>query len=278
MWNIIILFLLTIFVLLVSIYEHRNFTCTYYNINSKKLPKEFTTKSIVVLSDLHNCGFGDKCRRLIKKIDEINPDLIIIAGDMIIKRKTYNSSSIAVKLIEALAKKYNIYYGLGNHEERERYYNNSEFIIYKEHLEGLGVKFLDNEYIKINGLKIYGLNIELDYYYKSFDFDKEYIESLLERTNSNDYNILIAHHPEYFKEYVNWGADLILSGHLHGGIMRLPLLGGIISPRFRLFPKYYGGLYEKDNKKMIVSRGLGTHTIKIRIFNKPELINIKLYR
>ncbi len=91
------------------------------------------------------------------------------------------------------------------------------------------------------------------------------------------FQILIAHNPQYFKEYAGWGADLTLSGHVHGGIVRLPLLGGVVSPSLALFPKYSGGRYQQAGRTMILSRGLGTHTINVRMFNPGEvsLIEIK---
>lgn len=87
---------------------------------------------------------------------------------------------------------------------------------------------------------------------------------------------MIAHNPEYFEAYAGWGADLTVSGHVHGGVMRLPFLGGVISPRLTLFPKYDGGMFERNGRFMVVSRGLGTHTLPIRIFNPGELIMIEL--
>lgn len=85
-----------------------------------------------------------------------------------------------------------------------------------------------------------------------------------------------AHNPDYFPEYADWGADLSLSGHVHGGMMILPFLGGIVSPAIKLFPRYYKGLYSIGDRKMIVSAGLGCHTIKIRMFNKPDLVMVKI--
>lgn len=87
---------------------------------------------------------------------------------------------------------------------------------------------------------------------------------------------MIAHNPEYFPAYAEWGADLVLSGHVHGGLMRLPFLGGVIAPSMKLFPKYDGGVFEEHGSTMILSRGLGTHTLPIRIFNPGELVVIRL--
>ncbi|SHH94836.1 metallophosphoesterase [Clostridium grantii] len=89
-------------------------------------------------------------------------------------------------------------------------------------------------------------------------------------------NILLVHNPKYFEKYSNWGADLIFSGHVHGGIIRLPYLGGLLSPDRRFFPKYDNGVYENNGNKMIVSRGLGNSHLNLRINNKPELIVVTL--
>lgn len=105
-----------------------------------------------------------------------------------------------------------------------------------------------------------------------------YVEGLLGKSRRDCFELLIAHNPDYFDNYAKWGADLTVSGHVHGGIMRLPVLGGVISPMLRLFPKYDGGLFEKDGRQMILSRGLGMHTIPVRIFNPGELVVIHLLR
>ena len=88
------------------------------------------------------------------------------------------------------------------------------------------------------------------------------------------FHILLAHNPVYFDTYAAWGADLTLSGHLHGGIIRIPGIGGLITPQAQLFPKYDRGLISVNGKYMVVSAGLGEHTVPIRIFNPPQLILI----
>jgi predicted MPP superfamily phosphohydrolase len=91
-----------------------------------------------------------------------------------------------------------------------------------------------------------------------------------------NFQILIAHNPIYFKNYAEWGADLVVSGHVHGGIVRLPLIGGVISPAIALFPRYDGGKYEQNGSTMVLSRGLGTHTIHVRVFNPGEVCVIRV--
>ncbi len=111
-------------------------------------------------------------------------------------------------------------------------------------------------------MDIYGIEIEREYYgkFKSVKMDVSYLEALLGKADPSRFSVLIAHNPDYFETYVKWGANLVVSGHVHGGLMRLPYLGGVISPAFKLFPVYDGGEFEKDGAVMILSRGLGTYT------------------
>lgn len=99
---------------------------------------------------------------------------------------------------------------------------------------------------------------------------------MLGSVKEDKFSILLAHNPEYFKSYAKWGADLTVSGHIHGGIMRLPLIAVMFPPSLRLFPKYDSGEFEENGKKMILSRGMGLHHIKLRFFNRPEISVIKI--
>ena len=129
---------------------------------------------------------------------------------------------------------------------------------------------------------VYGQQFKISSYHTVAPKDsasmERYLGSSRNDSHTEPYRILIAHNPEYFEAYSEWGADLTVSGHIHGGIMRLPLLGGVISPRFTLFPKYSGGEYERDGHKMIVSCGLGTHSVHVRVFNPAELAVIDIKR
>ena len=125
------------------------------------------------------------------------------------------------------------------------------------------------------------LSTEGKEYFEKFNryvFEESQIEDALGKCEQAPglYNILLAHNPVYFKQYAAWGADLTLSGHLHGGIIRLPFIGGVITPQAKLFPKYDRGIFEKDGKYLVVSAGLGEHTVPVRIFNPPQLICIEI--
>ena len=94
---------------------------------------------------------------------------------------------------------------------------------------------------------------------------------------SNKYTILLSHRPELFGLYVENNIDLVLSGHAHGGQVRLPFFGGLVAPNQGFFPKYFEGVYEKKQTKMIVSRGLGNSIFPLRVNNRPELVIVELW-
>ena len=126
-------------------------------------------------------------------------------------------------------------------------------------------------------MTIYGSEID-KYFYKRFtipEMDSEYLTRLLGSPDPGTYTILLAHNPDYFPRYAGWGADLVLAGHIHGGIVRIPFWGkGLLSPNVRFFPRYDGGVYREGDSTMILSRGLGIHTIPFRLFNPAEVIVI----
>ena len=219
-----------------------------------------------------------------------NPDFVIIAGDLVTKRKPcYPSNSY--DLIKELSDYYPIFYGYGNHEQSfedmSKDPNKDEFLYeawckYKNKLLDLGVHLLDNKSIIIqcsnNKLTITGLSLPMDYYRKGklAKLEQDEITNKIGKRSKEGYQILIAHNPMYFKEYIGWRADLVLSGHVHGGLVRLPFIGGVISPQVRLFPKYDAGLFSEQGYNMVVSRGLGTHSYMPRFFNPPQLLVIKI--
>ena len=143
-----------------------------------------------------------------------------------------------------------------------------------------GVRHLVNEkvYLPEFNMDIYGMEIDLDYYkkFQSISMEGDYPDRLLGMPDQTRATVLIAHNPDYFPAYAGWGADLVVSGHIHGGLMRLPVLGGAISPSFKLFPHFDGGQFWEGCSTMILSRGLGAHTLPIRIFNPGELVLIEL--
>lgn len=290
--NILLGILIVIIILLIwSAIEQKFFTVSRYNITSDRLPENMPGTSFVVLADLHDASFGRDNTRLAMAIDRLSPDFILVAGDLVDKNKKAYPSH-AYRLLEYLSGKYRIYYAYGNHEQTLEQYKNSErprdkelyaaWSEFKDRLKKLNIEILDNTvafYHKNKSkISIYGVTIGEEFFRKRRIpvMKREYLTSLLGYTNNNYFRLLIAHNPEHFHEYARWGADLTVSGHLHGGLMRLPGLGGVISPQVRFFPKYYSGCFEENNKYMIVSRGLGTHSYMPRLFNIPEIVYIEL--
>ena len=275
---LIIIAALAIFFITVMIIDGNRFHTVEYYVSTPKVEKEH---SYVVLADLHNKVYGENNTKLLKKIEELQPEGILIAGD-ILTAKPGKSYQVALDLIRKLASKYPIYYGMGNHETRLFLYPEvygDMGVCFERDINACGVKLLRNEMVVCDdGIRIHGLDMKRDYYkrFKKYPMEREYLQNTLNKVDKDQFEILLAHNPDYFEEYAAWGADLVLSGHVHGGMMRLPVLGGVVSPAFRLFPKYDGGLFKIGKSTMILSRGLGMHTIPIRIFNPGELVFVKL--
>lgn len=293
-WMVIIVIavLFGIFVLISMLYDSKRFVTVNYTIPCRGLKREFR---FVMLSDLHNKQFGEHNRRLMAAVRNMEPEAILIAGDMLTsepvprslkKRKaadTERSVRPAMEFVSALASEYTVYYGNGNHEYRLKTEPDDylgDFTAYQSALKKKGVVFLENASADLPdiGLRICGLDMEREYYrkWKTRPLEAGYLESRIGAAKDGVCNLLLAHNPDYFPEYARWGADVVLSGHVHGGIMKLPVIGGVIAPSYRLFPKYDGGLFEHGRSRMILGRGLGSHTIPIRIFNPGELILVTL--
>lgn len=151
---------------------------------------------------------------------------------------------------------------------------------YEAALREKGLQMMCNTHITLpkQNIIVYGAEIKEECYrhFRMYPLEEDYMASILGIPDKEQFIILLAHNPDYFTRYAEWGADLVLSGHVHGGLMKLPFLGGVISPALKLFPKYDGGLFQKEGSTMILSRGLGTHTLPIRILNPGELIVVQL--
>lgn len=276
-WIVGLLIAVAIFFIVVMVIDGNRFVTREYTLTTDKTENEYT---LVMLADLHNKSYGNDNEKLIAAIEKVKPDYVLTAGD-ILTAKPGKSFETALSFMKKLAVKYPIYYGLGNHEYRMKIYREDygdAFDNYIGELKKAGIHVLDNESVGVYPFNITGVSIERLYYKRFYKItmDDAYLKKEIGEPSKKSYQILLAHNPEYFEEYAKWGADLVLSGHVHGGIMRLPLLGGVMSPKLVLFPKYDGGLFKDKDSTMILSRGLGMHTIPIRIFNPGELVVIHL--
>lgn len=285
--GIILVFLTAILLLLVSWYERNHVAVREYEVASGAVGEAFDGYTMVVMADLHDNGAGKRNNRLMASIRRIHPDAVMVAGDMVMARKGVCRYNECARLLKRLAFRYPVYYGLGNHEDRmgkkPEEYGSAYQEWYGEMMRS-GVTVLDNISLTIregrDALTITGLNMNRTYYqnFKKVPMAPGYLEETLGVARREEYHILLAHSPAYFEEYAAWGADLTLSGHYHGGTIRLPFLGGVIAPNYELFPKWSRGRFDLDGKTMIVSGGLGTHSVNLRLGNISELLVVRLKR
>lgn len=278
----IIFILIVIIPLMTILISNKIISISRYTITSDKIPEAFNNFKILQLSDLHSKDFENNNEKLIEKIDKENPDVIFMSGDMV---NLYDKNfEVLFKLIDNLSEKYTIYYILGNHEETLYDVDIDKIVNY---LEERNVNVINNqktELIKDNQkINLYGLGYNQKFYTQSgnkygnnMEYTADVISNTLGSINKNEYNILLTHNPLLFEAYSKWGVDLVFAGHIHGGVIIIPFLGGLLSPEEKFFPKYYKGKYILNNSTMIVNAGLGNGKIPIRIFNRPDISVITL--
>ena len=232
---------------------------------------------IALVSDLHSTGFGKKNRRLINKIVATEPDLLIVAGDVINGRES--ETGYSVDFFDAVGKAgIDTIYVYGNHEQKLTYISEEAYSAYTEELKK-HVRIVNNETVETHGIVIKGLLIPLPMYRDRFSAIEQYFdaERLVSKfRDDGKYHILVAHDPTFSNYYEKLGSHLMIGGHLHGGVLRLPLIGGIISPRHRLFPRRTRGLYDQGDGKLLVTSGIGWHAVPFRFCNDPQICVIEI--
>lgn len=263
---------------------YRGMTCpevSHYRISSALLPKRFNGMKIVHLSDLHNKVFGSNNAPLLKPIAKEKPDIIVMTGDMI-SHDAPNTEQF-LELVKRLAKIAPVYYVNGNHELSDL--SDDEIECVTDILDEYGAVCLDNDSIDIfrgkSRIRLCGLCYTAEYYRGVREYKRGWKEFMLTDMinflgvkEPDVYTVLLAHNPLDFDVHAEWGADLSFGGHVHGGLIRLPLIRGILSPERRLLPKYKEGVYRIGNSFLVASRGLG----RFRIHNPPEIVSVTLCR
>lgn len=264
----IIIGIIALAVIVFVIIENRLYDITRIKLKVKELPKGFDGVKIVHLSDLHLKSGDGYDYKIISMIRDLEPDYIFLTGDLISRNQTdLKKQKEFLKCLSEIAP---IYFVFGNHE------NDADEEVQKELLsfpfEVLNNKSAvlerDGEYICICGVNIepkYYLGENLDYKNIPYFDTTDLIEHVGDK--KEDFTILLSHNPKFLKAYSEWGADLVFSGHVHGGAVRL-FGKGILSPERRFFPPYTDGVYQSGETQMVVSRGLG----KFRLFNHKEVI------
>ena len=247
---------------------------TQVTVASGALPGAFEGFKIAHVSDLHNAVFGRKNEKLLSLIRAAKPDIIAITGDLIDSRHTDIDSALA--FVEAAAEIAPVYYVTGNHESR------LDFDEIEPRLIAAGARVLRNEAEDIGrgGERIRLAGIDDPSFIRTGGTAEERAAAELEQLGDGGgtFTVLLAHRPELVEVYAEYGAGLVLSGHAHGGQVRLPLLGGLYAPGQGLLPEYDSGLYSLGETQMVVSRGLGNSVAPLRVNNRPELVIVTLSR
>lgn len=270
-----VIVLLSIFVYM---YYTNNFVkLTNYKIIDSKLPQSFNGYKILHISDFHNYVYGKDNIRVINKVKEATPDIIVITGDLIDAHKT--NMEISLKFVKEILNIAPVYYVPGNHEA----HNLNRYDLFSGYLDNLGVNIIagKSETIEKDGSEINIVGLLEQSFYKNDErkhSEIAYDDLSLINYNKDNYTILLNHRPELFDVYVENNINLVFCGHAHGGQWRIPFVGGLYSPNQGLFPKYTVGVYNKNNTNMVVSRGVGnSSSMSLRINNMPEVILVELY-
>ena len=240
-----------------------------YEVKSQKLPESFDGFKIVQLSDLHGAEFGEDGMELVEKVKELEPDIIALTGDFV----TDEGDLAAVeKLAARLTELCPVYFISGNHE-----FGSGLAVKVRNILERAGVKYLSNEYLTISrgedGILLGGVEDPLAY------ADMLSPDELAQKMNDaapDAFKILLGHRNYWMTEYPELPVDLIFCGHAHGGLIRIPGVGGLIGTDRRLFPDFDAGEYNNGRYTLIVSRGLGNSVPIPRVFNRPEIVCVEL--
>ena len=283
------LILLTLCGILIPVYvyscwERNQLKTEYYRIYSGKIKKKCR---FVFLSDLHEKEFGEENALLLQRIQELKPDFILIGGAFPISHSSEDTdirdeAEKGISLLDSLKRKYKVYYSFGNHEEKllSKKEEKGQVSAFKKALEG--VVLVDGRGIFLSeGLFLAGFPLDISYYQPLFFKEKKPLEDAVKekwrkafsgekRADSSAFRIVLLHSPFYKEEALSLGEDLLLCGHFHGGAIGIPFFA-LMTPQYRFFVREPRGLFKKGKQYYFISRGLGTHTINLRLNNFPEL-------
>lgn len=238
------------------------------------LPQGFDGYRIVHLSDLHGHQYGEDSGELLDRVREGSPDLIVVTGDLIDQQ---SQLAMVPALAQGLAAVAPTYYVTGNHEWA---LGTGAVRELKGVLAQCGVTVLSNQYqiLERDGARIALAGVDDPNGYADQTSPEE-LAAAIQADQPGLFTLLLAHRNDHFGQYANAGYDFVMSGHGHGGIVRLPLVGGLIGTDRRLFPPWTAGAYTVGDSTLFVSRGLGNNTVPykgFRIFDRPELAVVTL--
>lgn len=276
-----IIYLTAVFLLMITtagylVWQNNAIQVSYFDYSDSTLPSTFDGFKVVQVSDLHNKDFGNQ---LIDKVYDENPDIIVVTGDVIDRTRT--DVPIAVNAMEEMVEIAPVYFVSGNHEV-----TSEEFDFLQLEMERIGVINLDNshEVLEIDGSEIglIGMEDPLLLLYEDVErvgsaelLLQSRLVQLLEESGT-EFNLLLSHRAELMEVYADSAVNIVLTGHAHGGQIRIPFINGIYAPSQGFLPEYTSGMYEQGGTSMIVSRGLGNSVFPLRINNRPELVVLTL--
>lgn len=278
--------LIVIALLLFCSYQNRHLETTYYTYKAEQLGADLEGYRIVQISDLHNVKFGKNNQKLVDRIRECEPDMIVLTGDLVDSNHT--NVDRAVQFVDEIVKICPVYYVTGNHEY---WLEKSEYDELMDGLVSAGVVILDNQVVEISRgdakFRLVGLDdrsladgtleaLLSDESIRNNQAEQKEETADNEDSGEKELTVVLAHEPQYLARYAGTGVDLVLSGHAHGGQFRLPFVGGIVAPDQGFLPEYTAGEYYMNGTEMIVSRGLGNSVIPVRLFNYPEILCVDL--
>ena len=243
---------------------------TEYTYKTNALSVSFNHFRIVQLSDLHSKMFPEKNESILRELNELHPDIIVLTGDFVdgFNHTNVDHTLIFMQQIKDIAP---CYFVLGNHEH---YLDKSVLEDFVKRVRDYGIHLLDNETVQISSAtgQTFSL-IGLD----DLSLQANILTTLAEEA-PDDFQVLLAHEPQYLRDnYAASGVDIVLSGHAHGGQWRIPFLNqGLFAPDQGLLPKMTAGEFTEDGTTMYISRGLGNSAFPLRLFNHPEIVSVTL--
>ena len=241
------------------LYQNYHLVVTEYEYKSAEVPTSLDGYVIVQISDLHNQWFGFDEGVLLDRIRACEPDIIVVTGDVL--DSSHTRYAYAEDFFRGAVEIAPVYYITGNHEE---WLPQDRFDRFLDEIEQMGVICLDDREAEVDRFLLAGVA------------EASLGKDLSGKYPSDRLVVLLAHEPGYYENYGKSGADVVLTGHNHGGQFILPGKGGLVSPDLEFFPKLYEGMHQYGDMTMIISRGLGNSVIPVRINNYPEIVKLTL--
>lgn len=254
-------------------FEDTFLSTTTYTVSSDRLPQSFDRYTIAQISDYHNAHSVLLNRRLRDAVQAAEPDVIVLTGDLIDRRRTDVETSL--RLVRDLSDTAPVYFVCGNHDSLS---DERETLLHG--LRDLGVHVLENETRTLTRNEESICLVGIDDPAKSEEWAEN--DEIVRREltplvpDNGAFTLLLSHRPEMLEVYAELGIDIALTGHAHGGQIRLPVVGGILAPGQGLFPPYDNGVYTEGKTQMVVSRGVGNSAFPFRVQNRPEVVVVKL--